>query len=349
MRMDKKRLVQIIEQFKSKRIAVMGDFFLDRVNYVDRELDELSVETGLTAYQVVKRNLLPGAAGTVTNNLSAIGVDTVYSIGIMGDDGDSYDLIKGLRATNVRTEYMVKSDGIFTPTYIKTIFSYPERMEETHRIDIFNRKETPKSAEKEIQKNLREVAEKVDAIIILEQLEESKNGVFTKPVIDMIRQLGKEKPGLTIVADSRFNILDFGSTIVKCNNLEAVRAMYPDYKFRNNSEPNDMLVDECITAIAKELKKPVFVSCGSKGIKVGIDGQIIAVPAYRVEGPIDICGAGDSATTGITCALCSGATPQEAAAIGNIIASITIQQIGITGTATIPQILSRLEEYVNNY
>ena len=47
---------------------------------------------------------------------------------------------------------------------------------------------------------------------------------------------------------------------------------------------------------------------------------------------------------GIVSALCCGATPVEAALVGNLVASITIQQIGTTGTATREQVLGRYRE-----
>jgi sugar/nucleoside kinase (ribokinase family) len=45
---------------------------------------------------------------------------------------------------------------------------------------------------------------------------------------------------------------------------------------------------------------------------------------------------------GIMAALCAGASPGEAALVGNLVASITVQQIGTTGTATRGQVLERL-------
>ena len=48
----------------------------------------------------------------------------------------------------------------------------------------------------------------------------------------------------------------------------------------------------------------------------------------------------DSATSGIVSALLAGATPLDAAAIGNLAASITIQQLGTTGTASPTQLLN---------
>ena len=63
----------------------------------------------------------------------------------------------------------------------------------------------------------------------------------------------------------------------------------------------------------------------------------------RVDGPIDTTGAGDSATAGAVLALASGATLAEAALVGNLVASITIQQLATTGTARPRQLPARLE------
>jgi len=51
-----------------------------------------------------------------------------------------------------------------------------------------------------------------------------------------------------------------------------------------------------------------------------------------------------SSNAGIACALAAGATCEEAAAFGNLVASITIQQIGTTGTATPEQVRQRWRE-----
>ncbi|HEY2911009.1 MAG TPA: PfkB family carbohydrate kinase, partial [Gemmataceae bacterium] len=57
-----------------------------------------------------------------------------------------------------------------------------------------------------------------------------------------------------------------------------------------------------------------------------------------------IVGAGDATSAGIVCARASGASLAEAAAFGCLVASITIQQIGVTGTATPAQVRARWSE-----
>jgi sugar/nucleoside kinase (ribokinase family) len=71
----------------------------------------------------------------------------------------------------------------------------------------------------------------------------------------------------------------------------------------------------------------------------------VLVPAVRVPGPIDPTGAGDSATAGAVLALCAGASLQEAALVANLVASITIEQLGTTGTASPSQLAPRLETW----
>jgi sugar/nucleoside kinase (ribokinase family) len=63
-----------------------------------------------------------------------------------------------------------------------------------------------------------------------------------------------------------------------------------------------------------------------------------------VAGPVDVCGAGDSCSAGIAAAVLAGASHPEAAAFGNLVASVTVQQTGATGTATPRQVRERWAE-----
>ena len=48
---------------------------------------------------------------------------------------------------------------------------------------------------------------------------------------------------------------------------------------------------------------------------------------------------------GIVAGLCCGATPAQAALLGNLVASVTIRCLGTTGTATQAQVLQALDEW----
>ncbi|MFN3422943.1 MAG: carbohydrate kinase, partial [Armatimonadota bacterium] len=69
---NEQRLKGLLDNFTEVKIALVGDFFLDKYLDCDRSLSEVSLETGLEAFQVIRVRCYPGAAGTVANNLKAL-------------------------------------------------------------------------------------------------------------------------------------------------------------------------------------------------------------------------------------------------------------------------------------
>jgi sugar/nucleoside kinase (ribokinase family) len=102
--------------------------------------------------------------------------------------------------------------------------------------------------------------------------------------------------------------------------------------------------ERAIAELARLAGGVVFATLGERGI-VAADssGEIVRAGGIPVSGPIDIVGAGDSATSGIVTTLLAGGSRLEAACVGNLVASITIQQLGVTGVATPAQVLERNE------
>src|SRR5438876_11529162 len=95
----------ILSTIPGRTVGVLGDLFLDRYLDIDAALNEPSIETGLDAYQVVRVRSYPGAAGTVINNLTALGVKQIHSISIIGDDGEGHELLQTLsKQERVRTD-----------------------------------------------------------------------------------------------------------------------------------------------------------------------------------------------------------------------------------------------------
>ena len=137
------RLEELVARFNACRIAVMGDFFLDKYLDVDSELAEVSVETGLTAHQVVDVRCSPGAAGTIVCNLAALGTGELRAIGFTGDDGEAYELRRELARLQCETQHLHCEPGRRTPTYLKPRDVRSRSLEGEHsRYDTKNRQET---------------------------------------------------------------------------------------------------------------------------------------------------------------------------------------------------------------
>src|SRR5215472_12472943 len=106
----------ILEHIPRLTIGVVGDLFLDRYLDIDARLTEPSLETGLDAYQVARVRSQLGAAGTVLNNLAALGVRSAPTIALIGDDGEGYELRQALdRLRIVDARHVISYPGRRTP------------------------------------------------------------------------------------------------------------------------------------------------------------------------------------------------------------------------------------------
>ena len=334
----------LVAQFAHKHILAIGDYFLDFYLDLDRSLSEQSLETGLEAYQAVQVRARPGAAGTVTSNLTSLGVE-VTALSVIGRDGMGYELMHALQTLGVHTGPMIEVEDRFTPTYTKPMMQESDgTVHELNRIDIKNRTPLPSSQQELIVDRLRALIPKVDGVIVADQVQERNCGTITDRVRSELSALAQLYPDKPIAADSRVRIGEFHHLIIKPNAREATLAVHPVH------DPQAMDRD-IARASAQELyrqnQRPVFLTVGADGILVfDREGQT-QVPGIQVKGPIDIVGAGDSTMAGIVSALCCGTTHVQAALVGNIVASITIQQIGTTGTATPSQVIERYHQVVD--
>ena len=294
-------------------ITVLGDYCLDNYLYIDADRDEKSLETGLIAYQVTKKGLYPGAAGTVVNNLRSLKVQTLC-VGVIGDDGEGYELLTALKKIGADTSYMLTDGERCTSTYTKPMRDGVE----LNRLDFKNFSPMSKQTEQKLIENLYAAVKKSNAVIVLDQFIEENCNTVNSNIREEIAIIAEKDPDLIIYADSRAYINLFKNIMVKCNNNE----------IKDNGE-----------LMFEKNKKPVFVTMGEEGSIVYDKDGSHKIDAIKVEGPIDICGAGDACTSGIILGMALGASPKVAALLGNIISSITIKQIGVTGTATQEQVL----------
>lgn len=327
--MKAQRLTELLDSAPSARILVLGDFFLDRYLVVSPALAERSIETGLVAYQVIEVVAAPGAAGTVAANLRALGAQ-VQALGLVGDDGEGYELRRGLRALGAG-DALVLAAGWHTPTYTKPIVrpavGVPQELE---RLDIRTRAPAPPEAIELLLARLAELVPQADAVVVADQMPEAEHGTVTARVREQLARLAEQHPATWFLADSRARIGEFRQVIAKPNLAECQRATGQE--------------DERAAAQAMERRagRPVFVTLGERGMLVVEAGAAWHVPGVAVPGPIDVVGAGDSAMAAIALGLCAGATLAEAALLGNLAAAVTIQQLGTTGTASPEQMRALL-------
>jgi bifunctional ADP-heptose synthase (sugar kinase/adenylyltransferase) len=333
------RLEELLAKFPSRRVAVIGDFFLDQYLEGEPRLAETSVETGKRANQVVEIRTSPGAAGTVVNNLATLGAGELHAIGATGDDGEAYDLRRGLEAQRCSIGSLVPFSFLQTPTYLKPRnVDDPSLAGEHERYDTKNRRPMSSEVGERSLAELDRLLPRIDALIVADQVEQTDCGVITVGVRSAIAERARKYAKVHFWADSRTHIRAFRHVIIKPNQFEAIG--------HENPVPGESVPLERLRAALPRLRAetgaPVCCTRGADGMMVS-DPEVTTIPGVKLTGPIDPTGAGDSATAGAVLALASGASLPEAALIGCLVASITVQQLATTGTATPVQVLERLE------
>ncbi len=337
-RLPQQRLSELVARFSRARIAVVGDFFLDKYLDVDPLLQEHSVETGRTAHQVVRIRTSPGCAGTIMCNLASLGAGTLYAVGLRGDDGEGYQLEKDLGKLGCNSEHLHVESGWYTPTYLKPRnLRDPSLAGEHDRYDTKSRVATPAAASERIVDSLDVLLPHVDAVMVMDQVEETNRGVVTDRVREALNKCAASQAGVHFVADSRRRIRQFRRMIVKPNQFETVGHDLP----RPEDDVDRTELRQATERLRSEVEGPVVVSCGCRGMLV-LDRQWAQVPGVQLEGTIDSTGAGDSASAGLLMALCAGGDLAEAAIVANLVASLTIQQLATTGVARPDELAGRL-------
>lgn len=126
--MNPTRFKSISDHYASLRLAVIGDFCLDRYLEIDPAKTEISIETGLAVHNVLRVRPQPGGAGTIVNNLCALGAGEINVVGIAGEDGEGWELQRALQnRPGVRMEHFISTPLRQTFTYTKPIECSPDK------------------------------------------------------------------------------------------------------------------------------------------------------------------------------------------------------------------------------
>ncbi len=331
------RLNTLLGAFHRLTIGLVGDLFLDRYLHLAAGVTEMSIETGEEAYQIDRVRNSPGALGTVMNNLAALGVGLLVPVTVLGDDGHGYDLAREIGRLPADKNHLLFRRDRLTPTYTKPLRPEGDGLwRELNRLDVRTRGPLTDKATEELCMRVRDVFRTSDGMIVLDQVNETNWGVVNDAVRATLAELAEESPEKLIFVDSRAHLGEFTGVTLKGNRLELARAAMQQVLTHQTPK-------EAAAAFSQRNRRNVYVTQGEEGVWLARpDGTSATVPGIHLDGPLDIVGAGDSATSGIVAALLAGATDVEAATFGNLAASITVEQIGTTGTATPQQLRDRL-------
>lgn len=311
-------------------IGVLGDLALDIYWYADMRKSELSRETPHYPLPVVREVMSLGAGGNVTANIAALKPGKLFVGGICGDDWRGEILKKRLEDIGADISGLIVEPGRFTQAYCKPMrMGISDVIYEDPRLDFAAVDAPSAETEAKILQWLDMVDGTLDALCVCDQF---MNGVITEAVLERLCRM--KTP---VFADSRYKIGKFSVNGVLKPNEDECRAALLSVGQPVPDQPSDMA-----QILAKYTGANVLLTLGEKGnLYVSADGSdCIFTPAVKCEGPLDICGAGDTSMAAFVCCLAAGASPAEAAQTAAAASAVTIKKIGITGTAAREEILA---------
>jgi len=340
--MDQNRIENILARISAVKIAVYGDFCLDSYWIMDKRGSEVSIETGLKAEAISRHYYTPGGAGNVVANLSALNPIKIRVIGVTGDDIHGRELSRQLKALGADTESLfIQHNNFDTYCYLKKHIDGKE--EPRTDFGLFNKR--TEETDRKILDAIETALQEYDALIFNQQVLGSINN---ESFIEEANLLFKKYSDKIVMLDSRHYNHRFENTYRKANDRETASLL----GIRPN--PNEIITTSDIKKYGAEVfqktKKPVFVTCGERGILAFDVNGYYNVPGLQLKGKLDTVGAGDTTISAITLCLAAGIPAGEAAMFANFAAAVTVQKLYTTGTVTGEEIIqiSREPDFVYN-
>lgn len=326
MKTTKKRLLEITDKFKNKKIIVIGDVMLDE--YIYGCIKGKSPEAPVPLIKVKNRQYIPGGAGNAAVNLASLGTK-VYLAGIRGLDVDGDILSYHLKKYKINVDCLLNTK---TPTTVKTrivcegqqIVRY-----DTEKINLILT-DTAVKIRNFIKKRIRHI----DGVLISDY----NKGMNKEELMHDIIKLCKKYKKPVVVDSKSKDFLMFRWATLFTPNLHDATMMF-GFTNRKNVLPEDIA-----SFLSGKLGSNLLMTMGPKGIILcEKDKPPVLIPTTLIE-KCDPTGAGDTVSATALLAITSGATYIEATNLAQVAAKKVIQKVG---TANIT--LEELKDEINKF
>lgn len=310
--MNKKRIIEIINNFSKKTIIVVGDIIMDQ--YIWGNVSRISPEAPVPVVDVMEESYLLGGAANVLNNIISLGGKAMVC-GVIGHDDIGRMIIHELRIREIDTGgIIVESDR---PTTIKTrIVAHSQQVV---RYDREKKEDINKSSREIIKGYLKNKLFEIDGIIISDYYK----GVVTKELVKEIISIVNNR-GLPILADPKVGHFDLyeGLTLITPNIFEASTGSGVSIHDNKSLEMAGMALIEKLRC------KATLITRGEEGMTLIEDNrEVTYIPAVAKK-VFDVTGAGDTVIGVMALAIAAGATLKESAIIANHAAGIVVGKVG---------------------
>lgn len=331
--MNIKAAINAIENFKNKKILVIGDILLDIYSF--GKVERISPEAPVQIFEVLNEEKRLGGAGNVLNNLLELGINANIC-SVVGENEFGFTVRKILQEKNIET-----SSIFFTK---KDRYSYKNRLisvdynHQVLRIDRETKDEIDTASENMIIEFVVGKIKEFDAIIISDYLK----GLVTESLLEkVIKICAKNKVPLIIDPKGKDYRKYKNATIITPNKKEAEIA---SGILINDSES----LKKAGIKLLEELNlEALLITLGKDGMAFFTQKDFFSIPAKAKE-VYDVSGAGDTVIATLTAGIVAGLDWKDAVELSNIAAGIVVGKLG-TQPVTKEELLNELDlDRINN-
>lgn len=325
----RERLLSLVDRFAGQRVAVAGDFVLDR--FVHGVPKRISREAPVLILTYVKEeNVLGGGANTVANITSLAGI--ARAAGAVG--GEEGRVLAALfAAVGVDTALLLPVEGFATPTKTRILGGGLHSIrQQVVRIDREEALSDDPAIREILAENVRRAASEASVLVLSDYGYGS-----SRP--EWIAEARAASPGTRILVDSRFRLAEYrGADAATPNEEELERASGLPL---GDSEER---FETAGRSLRDRLGTPaLLVTRGSRGMSLFRSGaETFALPVSGTSQVADVTGAGDTVIATFALALAAGGSYEEAALLSNFAGGVVVMKMG-TATVTPDELRQSIE------
>jgi rfaE bifunctional protein kinase chain/domain len=305
-------ILNILDNFKGKRIAVIGDVMLDY--FIRGTVNRISPEAPVPIVDVIDESEHPGGAANVGYNIATLG-GKAFLFGVIGNDKNGEHLVALLNKLEINTLGLIIDTN--RPTTVKTrIIAGSQHVV---RFDRESKKQLSENSLNQIVEKFNLISDNIDAVI----LQDYNKGVLQKSLIESIIKISNRKKIPILVDPKKDNFFEYKyCTIFKPNRKEAEEGLGVKL------DSMDKLNEASKNLLSKINSKFVVITLSGEGMLISEqDKEIMHIPTNAIQ-VADVSGAGDTVIATLAVSIAAGATMTQAVTLSNYSAGIVCEQIG---------------------
>lgn len=320
---QRQRLIELINNFHTARVLIIGDIILDKYAYGNAS--RLSPEAPVLIIKMTKETCVPGGAANSAHNIATLG-GSAHVIGLIGNDDAGGTMKELLHEKKVNIEGLVTDNSRSTIVKTRVVAQNQQLLridrEEDHTIST--------DEEEKIISSFKKSVGSADVVLISDYNKGLMTLAVARAIITECGRLGKK-----VIVDTKQNDTSLykGAYLITPNLKEASDIA----KIEPRSDEKIREIGNILTSM---FSAHILITRGKEGMTLFKDEKIEHLPTKAQE-VFDVSGAGDTVASVIALTLAARGSLEEAMILANHAAGIVVGKFG-TATTSPEELISAL-------